>query len=64
MMADLNQPINCQLFKTLEDLRNNFGKNNPSYSGDSCTGCANLKYMDGLMTCKYIFESLEKGGIE
>ena len=54
-MPDLNQPINCQHFNTLGQLKDGFGTTNPN-SGRTCTGCPNFKYMDGIMTCRYLME--------
>ena len=59
-MTDLNQEIDCRHFQTLQQLKNSFGNTNPN-TGKTCTGCPKLKYMDGLMTCSYIHELIEKG---
>lgn len=60
-MESLNQKINCRKFATLQELKDKFGTVNPNESGDSCSGCPNMMFLSGLMTCKYLHRLIGKG---
>lgn len=58
-MPNNNTEIDCRFFTTLDQLKEGFGRNNPSQSNESCTGCPNFKYQDGIITCRYLLDSMD-----